>query len=203
MIALHRPGTSPVHRAPAWSKLLLLAALAAAVSFATPQQPPTVLAALLGGAAAVALAGYVIGGFGVAELGRQLRALRWLLVIMLLPQLVFLGPLAAAINSSRIVLLVLLAALVTLTTPMSALLDVLEALVRPLGRFGLPPERIALLLALTISSVPVIAGLFAQVREAQRARGVRSAWRPVLPLLVLALRHADELGDALRARGLR
>ena len=201
MIALHRPGTSPLHRAPAWAKLAALLVIGVAISFATPDRGPALLGGMLGAAAAGVVAGYLVAGFGVRELGRQLRQLRWLLLIMVVPQLVFLGPLVAGVNTVRVVLLVLLAGLVTLTTPMSALLEVLERIARPLARVGLPPDRAALLLALTISTVPVVAGLFAQVREALRARGSRSAWRPVLPLLVLALRHADDLGDALRARG--
>lgn len=201
MISQYRPGTSAVHRAPAWLKLAALALVAVAVSLATPHRPPLVLVGLLGGAAALLVAVHLVAGLGLGELARQAWALRWLVVVMAVPQLVFLGPLEAGVNMLRIVLLVLIAGIVTLTTPMSALLDVLERLVRPLALVGLPPERVALLLALTISTVPVVAGMFAQVREAQRARGIRSAWRPVLPLLVLSLRHADELGDALKARG--
>lgn len=201
MIALHRPGTSLLHRMPAWAKLLALVVIGTALSLAVPERGAVVLAWLLGGAAVLVVGGFLIARFGPAELGRQLWALRWLLVIMVLPQLIFLGPAAALVNTSRMVLLLLFAALLTLTTPMAALLEVLERCARPLALVRIPPARVALLLALTISTVPVIGGLFAQVREAQRARGVRGAWRPVVPLLVLSLRHADELGDALRARG--
>jgi biotin transport system permease protein len=42
------------------------------------------------------------------------------------------------------------------------------------------------------------------VREAQLARGVRRDVRAfAVPYLVMALKHADELGDALAARGVR
>ena len=46
--------------------------------------------------------------------------------------------------------------------------------------------------------------LAAEVRDAQRARGVRPSLRAALvPFVVLSLRHADQLGEALAARGVR
>jgi biotin transport system permease protein len=86
---------------------------------------------------------------------------------------------------------------------MTELLDTLEAALRPLRPLGVRPDRIALLLSLTISTVPLIAALATQLREALIARGRRgTSVRILFPLLVLTLQHADELTDALRARGL-
>ena len=64
------------------------------------------------------------------------------------------------------------------------------------------PERIGLLLALSIRSVPVVLTMAEQVRDAQRARGLRASPRAyAVPLLIRTLRHADRLGEALIARG--
>jgi biotin transport system permease protein len=49
--------------------------------------------------------------------------------------------------------------------------------------------------------LPVVADLARRVREAHQARGVRIGYRAVVPILVLALRHADDVADALSARG--
>jgi biotin transport system permease protein len=73
---------------------------------------------------------------------------------------------------------------------------------RPLRRLGVKPERVGLLLALGIRSVPVVVGLAEEVRDAQRARGLGASPRAfAVPLIVRSLRHADALGDALVARG--
>ena len=57
-------------------------------------------------------------------------------------------------------------------------------------------------MALAITSIGQVAGIVTQVRQAQRSRGVRLApWAWVMPVLVLTLRHADDVGDALQARG--
>ena len=52
------------------------------------------------------------------------------------------------------------------------------------------------------TSVPVVAGLAREVREAQIARAATHSVRAfAVPLLVRALRDADAIGDALAARG--
>jgi len=60
------------------------------------------------------------------------------------------------------------------------------------------------MLAVAINTVPVLARLATSVREAQRARGAGSNLVTfVVPFLVVSLKHADELGEALTARGVR
>jgi biotin transport system permease protein len=50
--------------------------------------------------------------------------------------------------------------------------------------------------------VPVVVGIAEEVRDAQRARGLRGSPRAyAVPLVIRALRHADALGEALAARG--
>ena len=59
-----------------------------------------------------------------------------------------------------------------------------------------------MLLATTVTAIPVIAGFAAAIREAQRARGVRLLPHAVVvPLLVMSLKHADDLAEAMVARG--
>ncbi|WP_164509677.1 energy-coupling factor transporter transmembrane component T family protein [Gulosibacter massiliensis] len=196
MISLFVPGTSLLHRAPAWSKLLGLVLA-------------TLLLSVWGGdwrvltsAAFVTITAFLLS-VGPAALWRQLWGLRWLLIIMLVPQFIFLPWQLAITNTARVAIVVSLAALVTSTTRMTELLDALETGLRPLRPLGVRPDRIALLLSLTISTVPLIATLAAQLREALIARGRRgTSPRILFPLLVLTLQHADELTDALRARGL-
>ncbi|MFU0804655.1 MAG: Energy-coupling factor transporter transmembrane protein EcfT [Pseudoclavibacter caeni] len=196
MIALYRPGTSPLHRLPAGVKLLSLMGLALAVSL-TP--PVAWLPAALAGLVVVL---YALGGQRPAALGRQLWGLRWMIVVLAAFLVVFHGWQDALVTTSRIVAVVLLATLIALTTSTTELLDALERGMRPLARVGVRPARVALTLALTITAVPVIAALAGRVREAQVARGAPWSLRSwLVPLLVLVLRHADGLADALSARG--
>ncbi|MEO7017450.1 MAG: energy-coupling factor transporter transmembrane component T [Leifsonia sp.] len=196
MLTLYRPGTGWLHRASAGPKAAGLLMIVLAVSFL----PSLYWAA--GVAAGVAAAGFLVAGLGWRELGRQTLAVRWVIVITLAGQLLFLTTEAAVANTSRVVAAILLASLLVLTTRVSDLLDAFERGLRPFERIGIDPARIALVLAVAVNTIPVLARIAAGVREAQRARGARVSLRGfVVPFLVVSLKHADDLGDALTARG--
>jgi biotin transport system permease protein len=198
MVTLYRPGHGLLHRMAAGPKTLLLLALVLAVSV-LPSVWWTAAAA-----AAVCVLAYLVSGLGIAELGRQVVAVRWVVVVTLAGQLIFLGTEAAVANTARVTSAIVLAALLVLTTRVTALLDAIERGMGPLARIRIDPQRVALLLTVTLSTLPVLARLAHDVREAQRARGGRASLRLfAVPFLVVALKHADQLGDALTARGVR
>jgi biotin transport system permease protein len=181
---------------PAGAKMLAIAAIAVAVAVL----PTTLWAA--GVAAGVAVTCFTVSVRGVRELGRQIWALRWVVVVTAAGQVVFLGVEPAVANTARVSAALLIAAILPLTTSAEAMLDALERGLGPLRRIGMDAEHAALLLAVTITTIPVLARLANDVREAQRARGVRPSARiAIVPFLVLSLRHADQLGEALAARG--
>ncbi|MGL3807158.1 energy-coupling factor transporter transmembrane component T [Paeniglutamicibacter sp. R2-26] len=203
MLTLYRPGSGWLHRMPAGPKLLGVLLVVLAVSLLPSQW----FAA--GIAAAVAILGYAVAGLGpglcgMRELGRQVHGVRWVVVVTAASQLLFMGPEPAVANAARVSAAIVLAALLPLTTRVTALLDAIERGLRPLARLGLDPQRIALLLTVTIGTIPVLGRRATEVRDAQRARGARnSPLTFVVPFLIVALKHADELGDALTARGVR
>lgn len=194
-LGLYVPGDSPVHRMRAGAKLLLLVvAGAGSVLLNRPWQVAV--------AAVVVLALYLVARLSLRLALRQLRPLSWLLGIIAVFHVVVNGWERAVLVVGVICVLVLLAALVTLTTRTSAMVDAVVHGLRPLRPLGVRPDRVGLLLALGIRSVPVVVALAEQVRDAQRARGLDASARAfAVPLIVRALRHADALGDALVARG--
>lgn len=194
-LGLYLPGTSPVHRMRAGAKLMLMiAAGAGSVLLDHPWQVAVALAAVL--------AGYLLAGLSLGTAWRQVRPLVWILGFVAVFHVVLSGWEEAAVFLGVIVSLVLLAALVTLTTRTTDMVDAVVGGLRPFRRVGVNPERVGLLLALGIRSVPVVVGLAEEVRDAQRARGLSASPRAfAVPLIVRSLRHADALGDALVARG--
>lgn len=196
MIALYRPGDSVLHRAPAGLKLAALAVGALVLSL-YPHDAVSVAVSL-----ALVLALYGVSGLPFRTPFLEIWRLRWIVLVLAAALVLFVSPLAAWISTGRVIAVLLLASLLTLTTRMSDLLAVLHGLLRPFRRFGLDPDAAALTISLTITTIPVIAGFAERVREAERARDVRLGVRTVVPLLVLALRHADDVGDALAARGI-
>lgn len=203
MLTLYRPGDGWLHRLQAGPKLLLVLGVVLGVSLLPPHW------ASAGVATAAAVLGYALAELGprwagLRELGRQIFALRWVMLITAGSQLFFLGSEPAVANTARIIAAITLAALLALTTRVTDLLDAIERGLSPLARLGLDPQRAALLMTITISTIPVLGRRAAEVRDAQRARGARnSPLTFVVPFLIVALKHADEVGDALNARGVR
>jgi biotin transport system permease protein len=195
LLGAYVPRDTAVHRAPAGAKLVALFAISLAV----------VVVRTWWGVAALAVLVVVVGltaRVGVRALWDQVRPLRWVVPFAFALQWWSLGPARAGLLTSRLVLLVLLAGIVMLTTRTSDVLAAIESGAGPLRRLGVRPERIALVLSLAIRTVPVLVALSDDVRAAQRARGHERDLRAyAVPLVVGTLRQADALGDALRARG--
>ena len=189
------PRDSPVHRAPAGLKLALLGG-------------GLLLLALLPASAAVPAGAVVVlalaapAQVGARALAAQVRPVVWVLVPVAAVQLWLSGPGRALAVGGGILVAVAAAGLVTLTTRTEALLDALVAGLRPLRRAGVDPERVALVLALAVRSVPVLAGIAGEVQQARAARGAERSLRAfAVPFVIRSLRHADRLGEALEARG--
>jgi biotin transport system permease protein len=194
-IGLYLPGSSPLHRARAGHKLVVLVVAGAASVLL--DEVWQVLVAL--GAVSV---GYGVAGIPLRTALAQLRPLVWVAGAAALFHVLVNGWERAAVVLGVIAVLVLLAALVTLTTRTTDLVDALVVACGPLRRVGVDPERVGLMLALGVRCVPVVVGLAGEVRDAQRARGLGASPRAfVVPLIVRSLRHADALGEALVARG--
>lgn len=196
MIGLYRPGCSVVHRLPAGVKLVaLLVSIVAATVFV--RTPPAV-AILAAGVAALFAVARVPWRTALA----QLRPVLWMLAIIGVFQVLTTSPGRAVVVCGLLLISVALAALVTLTTRVTDMLDAVTRALGPLRRVGADPERIGLLLALAIRCVPVLAEIVREVADARRARGLQwSITALVTPVLVRSLRTADAMGDALAARG--
>ncbi|WP_435199618.1 energy-coupling factor transporter transmembrane component T family protein [Janibacter sp. GS2] len=196
MIGLYREGSSALHTLPASVKL---AALLVAGVGATFVRSPTATGAAL----VVVVLGYALARLSPRVLLAMLRPLLFIVVPLGIFHVVVTGWSRAVVVVGVIVALVLLANLVTLTTRTSDLIDVVVRVCSPLRRIGVNPERVGLMLQLAIRAVPLVVDLARRVRDAQHARGLAASPRAfAVPLIVGALRRADDLGDALAARGL-
>lgn len=194
-LGLYQPGSSVLHRLPAGAKLLCLVLLGASSVFLTYWWLVLGLIGLL-------LVAYAVAGIGPRLMVKQLRPLLWLLAFTAVYHVWVTGWQRAVVVGGTIVLLVLAAALVTLTTPTTQLIDAVVRVLGPFRRFGVDPDRVGLILTLGIRCVPLVADLAGQVREAQLARGTGTSWKAfAVPLIVRALRDADAMGEALVARG--
>lgn len=103
----------------------------------------------------------------------------------------------------RLLALLFAALAVMASTPISAMMQVVQQVLEPLGRRGwVNPERVALTFGLCLRLIPVLLEQWQEIREAQMARGVSAAPHALLvPMLVRTIGRAEELAQAIDARG--
>ena len=200
MIGLYRPGTSLLHRAPALLKLALLAV--AMVLFGVVSDP-----LVLGGELGAVVLLYALAGIPPTAAWPQIGPILWILLFAVPVQVLVAGGsvegwTTAGVMAGRLLVAVALAALFTLTTTVTAVLEAFQILLRPFHRW-VDADRVGLLVALTIRCIPLVAEIVREVLDARRARGVQgSVVALAVPVVVRSLYAADAIGEALAARGL-
>ncbi|WP_323718082.1 energy-coupling factor transporter transmembrane protein EcfT [Paracoccus aminovorans] len=196
MISLTSPVETRAHRWPAGLKLGALCVVSTALFLAGG-------IAANGIALAAVLALYAAPGPAFLRAG--LRSLRVVLpfVVLLLGWHVLTGDLRQGVLITlRMVTLVALANLVTMTTPLQDLVALIHRLTAPLRRLGLRTGALEIAIPLVVRFTPVLVQRAETLAEAWRARSRRRpGWHLVLPLTLQAMDDADHVGEALRARG--
>ncbi|WP_051478497.1 energy-coupling factor transporter transmembrane protein EcfT [Arthrobacter sp. H5] len=188
---------SLLHRAPLWVKAGGMVAVSSSVLLVNTL-PATAAALILIGAA------YLAGAaLGLRHVAGPLRPLWPIALILGGYQWLINGPAFALLVVGNIVVCLLAARLLTLTTEGQRLLDGLVSLAKPLRCAGADPERFGLTLALMLRSVPYLIGSVQDVRDAAKARGLeRNPRALVVPVFIGAVAYAHQTGEALAARGL-
>lgn len=133
---------------------------------------------------------------------RRLRML-WLFIALILVWNVVTGtPERGAVVALRMITAVGLANLVTMTTTLEGFMGVIRWVTAPLRPLGVNTRAVELAVALVIRFTPVLADKGTLLRQSWRARAVRQpGWRILLPFMVLAIDDAEQVAEALRARG--
>lgn len=180
---------------PAGAKLVVL--LAAGVGVFLVSDPLWLLPALAG---VVAL--FFLGRVPVGPAARQLRPAAILIAIIFLVHGALTSWELGFLVILRFAILLLLAVLVTFTTRVSDMIETVERAVAPLAPLGVNPAKVSLTLSLALRFIPLLADRYAEIREAQRARGLDGHIVALLmPLMIKTLKMADNLTEALEARG--
>ncbi len=196
VLGFHEPGDGWLFRIPVSVKYALLLGLVVPV-LALASWPVTL------GALLVVLLLHRTSGI---LLSRALR-LGWMmwsiLAALTLFHLVTLAPEAAFVRPGNLLVAILAARMLTLTTGTPELLDAMVWVLRPLRPLGVNPDQVALAVALMIRSIPYLMGSVDDARMAARARGLeRNPARLLTPVVIGAVAYAERSGEALMARGI-
>lgn len=196
LLGLYVPGSGWLHRWGVGWKYALVLVLTL---------PPLVVGTWWATTAALVLAVLLLAtaGIGPATSLRIGLLLAVLLVGVAALHLLLGRPEVAVVQSGNILVAVLGARLLTLTTSTPLLVDALVTGLRPLAFLGLDPRRTALAVALMLRSLPYLLDAVGDARDAARARGLeRNPVRLMTPVVVGAVAYAERTGEALQARGL-
>lgn len=188
------PGESLLHRLPPGIKILALA-LSGTLLFALPRLE------LAGGALLLVMLLYPLARIPLRTMLLQIKPLLWILLLLFAVQWWLVSVQSAAMVVLRLMALMLTASLVTLTTRVSEMVDALENGLFWLRFLRINPAKVSMALSLALRFIPVLAAITAEVREAQRARGLeRSIIAVAIPVIVRTLKMADDIAAALDAR---
>ncbi len=194
-LSFYLPGQSVLHKMPTWSKFFLLISFSIAFYAIYDLR---VLAFIL--VLSIALVAYVKVPV------RRLKAMFLLPLFMVLLFSIFSAFVndinAGLLTFFRLTSLVIIAACVTVTTKIEDFMEFVENLLLPLSFIPfIKPKTVSMTLSLTLRFIPEIFKLGMDIKEAQAARGLKSSpIALIVPLIVLTLKRADDISDAIDAR---
>jgi biotin transport system permease protein len=194
VISLYIAQPSWLHRLPAGLKLLVL--LVASLALLPVSNPW----ALTWGCA-VAVGVYAsLGRAGVERL-IGLRSILLLVLGLGLFQALVMNWHVAWLSVARLIVMIMIADLVSATTPMQDMMRVIRPCLTPLRLFGLNPDRLSLAVALVIRFIPSLLAQWQAQSAAWRARTNKSAGvRLLVPFMSLTMSRTEKIAEALIAR---
>jgi energy-coupling factor transport system permease protein len=118
----------------------------------------------------------------------------------------------AAFTACRLILLIAVSSLLTLTTTPISLTDGMESILGPFKRIGLPAHELSMMMTIALRFIPTLLEETDKIMKAQISRGAdfssgnlikkSKALVPLLvPLFISAFKRAEELALAMEARG--
>jgi len=214
------PGESVLHRMDPRSKIIWTALLMVAVFIINTWQEYVMMGAFI-------IMLLVVSGIPVKQSLKGIKPLVLILAITAILNIFFvqgtplvkIGPVvisyegifSAIMLFFRLVMLVIVASLMTLTTTPMAMTDGIEHMMKPLERIGVPAHEIAMMMSIALRFIPTLMEETERIMKAQASRGadfdtgnilkrVKSFIPVLVPLFVSAFKRADELAEAMEAR---
>lgn len=124
------------------------------------------------------------------------------------------GLVQGAYIALRILFLIVMSTLLTLTTSPIDITDGMETLLSPFKKVHLPVHEFALMISISLRFIPTLMEETEKIMNAQQARGTEFSSGPLMnrikaivslliPLFVSAFKRAEDLALAMEARGYR
>lgn len=102
----------------------------------------------------------------------------------------------------RLISIIALSNLMTMTSRLSDLLELVQRAFKPMRKLGINTRPIEIAIALVVRYTPVLIAKGGLLVEAFRARSNKTNhWRIVFPFCLVAIDDAERVAEALKARG--
>lgn len=196
--SLYIPGTTWLHRQRAGIKLL---ALAMSGGLLVLVHSLLALSLVLLGVLFMVYA----SGISLNKIWRQLRPLFWFMLLLTV-YTIWAQSLSEALEMIlRLSSLILAALVISMTTPITQMMRVMEWLLQPFVRVGwVNADKVSLAFGLTLRLIPELSVQWNEIREAQMARGIRPGIVSMLvPMLVRTINRAQDIAEAIDARAVK
>lgn len=118
---------------------------------------------------------------------------------------------AAAELIIKLVLVIIFARMLTLTTTPVAMTDGMERLMKPLSKMGFPSHELVMIITISLRFIPIFIEESQRIKRAQESRGANFAsgypWQRLprlisilVPLMRISFQRADDLALAMESR---
>jgi len=219
-IGRYIPSDSPVHKLDPRTKIISVLAISLSIFLLKSLWGYFILAIFFLGIS-------ILARLSIKFLLRGLLPLLWIIVFTFLLHLLLtpgsfifsFGPIRiteeglslGTFIALRLIFLILVASLLTLTTPPQKLTKGIEFLLLPLRLVGVPSHKIAMMMSLSLRLVPMLFEEVDRLIKRQKSRGsdfsnknpvkrIRAIIPIVVPLLVNLFRRADEFALAMESK---
>lgn len=221
---IYHPGSSVIHSLSAFTKMLCLLILLASI----------ILTNKVAGYAALFVFLFVIAAVSKLPLKLVINSVKrilWFFIVILFMNTCFysaesawfrwwiLTPSAEGLIQGlnvvlRVIFLLILSNIITMTTAPVEMTKALEQMLYPLKFIGIPTAQVAMILSVAVQFISTLSEEANSIRLAQTSRGAKfdsrrlsekaGAVAPLLvPIFLAAFKRADELSLAMEARGYR
>lgn len=198
LTSLYVEGDTFLHRQRPGAKLLLILVVGLAL-YVTESMAVQAVAAVI--AAAI----YFSLPMPFREAIYRLKPVLFTIAVLGLINIWLLSPHEALVSTLRLLAVVFLAAAVTATTRIADFMESITWALQPAEKLGIVRAAdVGLALGLVLRFLPDIFAHYEGLREAHAARGIAfKPLRAIGPLIILTLKDADAIADAIDARGIR
>ncbi len=146
---------------------------------------------------------YSMGGMPFMQAGFLRIKFLWLIVLFIILLHALTGTPAQGLGIAlRLISIVALSNLMTMTSRLSDLLAMLHSALLPLRALNINTRPVELAIALVIRFTPVLISKSTLLSNSWRMRSAkRPGWRIVFPISLAAIDDAEQVAQALKARG--